>query len=113
MEGDARVLEISNSPPPPPTSHVQGTRAVCLPILEVMLSAFLETIELSHMFIKRQGKKSTLPCGVVSPPHSWRRWLRAVWLQRWLFCNLLCKIRVALKFCGRVKATPHPSTGGS
>jgi len=46
----------------------QGTTTICLPSLKAVLSAFLETADLSHMFIKRQGMESALPWRGVFPP---------------------------------------------
>lgn len=46
----------------------QGISTFCFPSLKVVLSALLGAVDLSHMFIKRQGRESTLPCrGVFIP----------------------------------------------
>lgn len=38
----------------------QGTSAICLPSLKVVLSAFLEMVDLSQMFTEGQGRGSAL-----------------------------------------------------
>lgn len=86
----------------------RGTGAVCLPRLEVVVSAFLETVDLSHMFIKKREMEPASPWVGVLPPCRQRCSACAGWLQRLLFCNSLLKIRLGLKFCGHIKATSPP-----
>lgn len=77
-----------------------------------MLSALLDTIDLMRMFIKRQGRESSLPCQGVFLLLCQRWWLCSRWLQCQLFCSLPWKMSLALRFCGHIKVTPHPLTGG-
>lgn len=40
----------------------QGISTFCFPSLKVVLSALLDAVDLSHRFIKRQGRDFSLPC---------------------------------------------------
>lgn len=61
---------------------------------------------------KKAGKGVFLPCQGIFLLLCQRWWRCSGWLQHQLFCNLPWKISLAVKFCGHIKVTPHPLTGG-